>query len=143
SVGGQPIAHSLVPFAAATDAPVSAPLVYVGYGIPGDSPDSGDYAGILAKVKGAIVVARSGAPDDPHLDPTRTRVQSKLIAARDRGAVGFIVWEPDHDVPYPNRGEANDLQLPALSVAQAGTPALLKAFRKRGAVSPDNPHGGL
>ena len=142
-VGGEAIAHSLVPFAAATDAPVAAPLVYVGHGIPGDSPDSGDYAGILGAVKGAIVVARAGAPDDPHLDPTRTRVQSKLIAARDRGAVGFILWEPDHDVPYPNRGEANDLELPALSVAQAGTPALLKALGARGGVTVKRPHAGL
>ncbi|MCY1062492.1 M20/M25/M40 family metallo-hydrolase [Nannocystis sp. SCPEA4] len=142
-VGGKPIAHTLVPFAAATAAPVTAPLVYVGHGIPGDSPDSGDYAKILAKVKGAIVVARSGSPADPHLDPAKTRVQSKVIAARDRGAVGFILWEPDAVVPYPNHGEANDLQLPAVTVSAAGTPDLLKAFGKKGPVTPTNLHGGL
>lgn len=142
-VGGKPIVHGLVPFAADTATPVVAPLVYVGYGIPGEGPDSGDYAKILAKVKGAIVVARGGAPADPHLDPAKTRAQSKLIAARDRGAVGFILWEPDAVVPYPNHGEANDLQLPALTVAAAGTPELLKAFGRKGPVTPKNVHGGL
>ncbi|MCY1006867.1 M20/M25/M40 family metallo-hydrolase [Nannocystis pusilla] len=111
-LGGRPVAHTLVPFAAASAAPVGARIVYVGHGIPGDTPDSGDYAKLLDKVKGAIVVARSGAPADPHLDPAKTRVQSKVIAARDRGAVGFILWEPDATVPYPNHGEANDLQRP-------------------------------
>jgi aminopeptidase YwaD len=143
AVGGKPVPHSLVPFAAAADAPVVAPLVYVGHGIPGDGLDSGDYAGILARVKGAIVVARGGAPDDPHLDPAKTRVQSKVIAARDRGAVGFILWEPDATVPYPNHGEANDLQLPAVAVSAAGTAELLKAFGKKGPVTAENRHGGL
>ncbi|MCY0992392.1 M20/M25/M40 family metallo-hydrolase [Nannocystis sp. ILAH1] len=142
-LGGKPVVHTLVPFAAASSAPVSAKIVYVGHGIPGDTPDSGDYAKLLDKVKGAIVVARSGAPADPHLDPAKTRVQSKVIAARDRGAVGFILWEPDATVPYPNHGEANDLQLPALAVSAAGTPDLLTAFGKKGPVTADNPHGGL
>ncbi|MFZ6183543.1 M20/M25/M40 family metallo-hydrolase [Nannocystis pusilla] len=142
-LGGKPVAHTLVPFAAASAAPVSAKIVYVGHGIPGDTPDSGDYARLLDKVKGAIVVARSGAPADPHLDPAKTRVQSKVIAARDRGAVGFILWEPDATVPYPNHGEANDLQLPALAVSAAGTTDLLKAFGKKGPVTADDPHGGL
>lgn len=142
-VGGRPIPHDLVPFARSTDAPLVAPLVYVGYGIPGDAPDSGDYAGILDKVKGAIVVARGGAPNDPHLDPTKTRAASKVIAARDRGAAGFILWEPDADVPYPNHGEANDLQLPALTVAKFGTRELLQAFGKRGKVTAEDPHAGL
>ncbi|WAS98234.1 M20/M25/M40 family metallo-hydrolase [Nannocystis punicea] len=142
-LGGKPIAHTLIPFAAASAAPVAAKVVYVGYGIPGDTPDSGDYAKILDKVKGAIVVARSGAPADPHSDPAKSRVQSKLIAARDRGAVGFILWRPDVAVPYPNHGEANDLQLPALTVSAAGTADLLKAFGKKGPVTAENPHGGL
>lgn len=142
-LGGKPVAHTLVPFAAASGAPVGAKIVYVGHGIPGDTPASGDYAKLLDKVKGAIVVARSGAPADPHLDPAKTRVQSKVIAARDRGAVGFILWEPDVTVPYPNHGEANDLQLPALAVSAAGTPDLLKAFGKKGPVTADDPHGGL
>ncbi|MDC0719330.1 M20/M25/M40 family metallo-hydrolase [Nannocystis bainbridge] len=142
-LGGKPILHTLVPFSADSAAPVSAKIVYVGHGIPGDTPDSGDYAKILDKVKGAIVVARSGAPDDPHLDPAKTRVQSKVIAARDRGAVGFVLWEPDATAPYPNHGEANDLQLPALAVSAAGTPDLLKAFGKKGPVTAENPHGGL
>lgn len=142
-VGGKPIPHDLLPFSGSHDAPLAAPLVYVGYGIPGDAPDSGDYAGIVDKVKGAIVVIRGGAPSDPHLDPVKTRAPSKVIAARDRGAAGVILWEPDAEVPYPNHGEANDLKLPALTVAKGGTPALLAALGKRGTVTAADPHAGL
>lgn len=143
-IAGKPIPHALVPFSGSHDAPLVAPLVYVGFGIPGDAPDSGDYAGLLAQVKGAIVVARGGSPADPHIDPVKTRATAKLIAARDRGAVGFLLWEPEADVPYPNHGEANDLTLPALTVAREGTPALLQALGRRGAaVTAADPHAGL
>ncbi|HEY0133635.1 MAG TPA: PA domain-containing protein, partial [Nannocystis sp.] len=120
-LGATDTAIELVPFTTATTAPVTAPLIYIGHGVADDPK--------LAKaMKGAIVVARAGAPDDPHLDPTRTRAQSKLIAARDHGAIGFILWDPDSDLAFPNHGEANDLKLPALAVGKAGTPALLAAF---------------
>ena len=127
-VGAAEIPTTLLPFAHATDAPVTAPLVYIGHGIldPGEKD-----AALRAAIKGAIVVVRAGAPDDPHLDPTRTRVQSKVIAARDNGALGFILWDPDSDLPFPNHGEASDLQIPALAVGKAGTPALRAAFKRR------------
>lgn len=139
-VAGAPIATELVPFATASAAPLTAPLVYVGWGVE-DTP------AVRAASKGAIVVVRAGAPDDPHLDPTRTRAQSKLIAARDHGALGFILWDPDSDLPYPNHGEANDLKIPALAVGKAGTPALLAAFKVKPATTPAktpaDPHHGL
>jgi aminopeptidase YwaD len=109
--------------------PVEAPLVYIGHGVSDDPK-------LAAAMKGAIVVARAGAPQDPHLDPTRTRAQNKLIAARDRGAVGFILWDPDSDLPYPNHGEANDLTIPAVAVGKAGTPALLAAFGSKQPATP-------
>lgn len=134
-LGATDLPIDLVPFSAATTAPLTAPLVYLGHGI--------DDA-LQKASKGAIVVVRAGAPDDPHLDPTRTRAQSKLIAARDHGAVGFILWDPDSDLPFPNHGEANDLKLPALAVGKAGTPALLAAFGiKPAAVKPGDLHHGL
>lgn len=133
-LGATDVPIELVPFTTATTAPRTAPLVYIGHGIDDDPA--------LAKLtKGAVVVVRAGAPDDPHLDPTRTRAQSKLIAARDRGAVGFILWDPDSDLPFPNHGEANDLKLPAVAVGKAGTPALLTAFGVRKPAA--DPHHGL
>lgn len=129
AIGKDAVPFGLVPFTAATKTPVSAPLVFVGHGLAPDGKGSGDYEGIEAAVKGSIVVALGGAPqDDPHLSPAVTRPQSKLIAARDHGAVGFILWEPKLEVPYPNHGEANDLGLPALWVGKPGSEALAKAL---------------
>jgi len=139
-VGTREIPTHLLPFARATAAPLTAPLVYIGHGIVGHGAE--DTPALRAAIKGAIVVVRAGAPDDPHLDPTRTRVQSKVIAARDHGAVGFVLWDPDSDLPFPNHGEASDLQIPALAVGKAGTPALRAAF-KLGAPAAADPHGGL
>jgi aminopeptidase YwaD len=126
----------LVPWSHATATPVEAPLVYIGHGVS-DDPKLADL------IKGAIVVARAGAPNDPHLDATRTRAQNKLIAARDRGAVGFVLWDPDSDLPYPNHGEANDLQIPAVAVGKAGTAALLAAFGSKRPSTPEDPHAGV
>lgn len=134
-LGTLDVTIELVPWAHATSTPLAAPLVYIGHGVGDDE---------LAKIiKGAIVVVRAGAPQDPHLDPTRTRAQNKLIAARDRGAAGFILWDPDSDLPYPNHGEANDLQIPAVAVGKAGTAALLQALGSKKSPTPEDPHAGL
>lgn len=128
-LGKEAVPHGLVPFTSATAAPVSARLVFVGHGLAPEGKGTGDYKGIEAAVKGSIVVALGGAPtDDPHLSPAVTRPQSKLIAARDHGAVGFILWEPDIEAAYPNHGEANDLGIPAAWVGKPGSAALLRAF---------------
>lgn len=125
----QAVPFGLVPFTAATTAPLTAKLVFVGHGLAPEGKGSGDYKGLEAAVKGSIVVVLGGAPaGDPHASPAVTRPQSKLIAARDHGAVGFILWEPELDVPYPNHGEANDLGLPAVWVGKPGSEALLEAF---------------
>jgi aminopeptidase YwaD len=139
-IGKTSLAVDLVPFAHPTDAPVSAPLIYIGHGIDEDPK-------LAAAMKGAIVLVRAGAPFDPHQDPTRTRTQSKAIFARDHGAVGFILWNPDSDLAFPNHGEANDLKLPAAAIGKAGTAALLTAFGARPparvAGKPPDPHMGL
>ncbi|MGB1276067.1 MAG: M28 family peptidase, partial [Nannocystaceae bacterium] len=129
-LGSTKIPHSLVAFAHDTGTkPVRAQLVFVGYGIPGKAKNTGDYTGIGPSVAGKIVVALDGGPQgDPHLDPASTRPQTKLIAARDHGAVGFILWEPTSARPYPNRGTAKDLKIPALHVGQAGSEALRAAL---------------
>jgi len=135
-LGKTDVPIELVPWSHATAAPLAAPLVYIGHGVSDDPK-------LAETIKGAIVVARAGAPQDPHLDPTRTRAQNKLIAARDRGAVGFILWDPDSDLPYPNHGEANDLTIPAVAIGKAGTPALLAAFGSKKSPTPEDPHAGL
>jgi aminopeptidase YwaD len=135
-IGKADLAIELVPWSHPTTAAVEAPLVYIGHGVSDDPK-------LAALMKGAIVVARAGAPQDPHLDPTRTRAQNKLIAARDRGAVGFVLWDPDNDLPYPNHGEANDLTIPAVAVGKAGTPALLAAFGSRQPATLTDPHAGI
>lgn len=134
-IGKAEIPVELVPWAHATTAPLEAPLVYIGHGVTD--------AELASIIKGAIVVARAGSPADPHLDPTRTRAQNKLIAARDRGAVGFILWDPDSDLPYPNHGEANDLTIPAVAVGKAGSAALLAALGTKKTSTPTDVHAGL
>ncbi len=119
------VQHSLLPFGHDSgDAGVTGKLVFVGYGIPADD-GPGDYAGLEAKVKGAIVVALAGAAD-PHASPGKTRPQSKLIAARDRGAVGFVLWDPQSDVAWPNHGAFAELDIPAVMVGKQGSDALAK-----------------
>jgi hypothetical protein len=127
-VGGKPIAHAPVPFSASTSAPVTGKLVFVGHGIPKGGKDTGDYAGLGKKVQGAIVVALVGAPDDPHIGQAERRAQSKAIAARDHGAVGFVLWDPQATTPFPNHGEAADLGIAAAFVGKDGSAALVKAI---------------
>jgi Zn-dependent M28 family amino/carboxypeptidase len=69
---------------------VNAPLVFVGYGLVAPEHGRDDYKGL--DVKGKIVVALSGAP---RFLQTEERAyyrsgRTKLKAALDRGAVGFV-----------------------------------------------------
>ena len=145
TVGGAEVAHGLLPFTegTATKGAVEAPLVFVGYGITEQGGGAGDYAGIEEAVKGGIVVALAGGPsNNPHLPPGATRPQNKMIAARDRGAVGFLLWDPTSSAPYPNHGRADSLGLPALFVAAGANATLQRAFGLRdatGKVDPDAP----
>jgi len=158
SVGDRTIEHSLLPFSTDTSSrgPTKADLVFVGYGIVGEGAGTGDYKGIADRVKGRIVVALDGGPSDPSLDTTKLRPQSKVIAARDHHAAGFVLWNPASDVPFPNHGDVHDLALPAVSVGQQGSEALLAAFAssknkksarpgpgKEQAVALPVPHGSL
>jgi len=144
-LGDTALPHSLLPFAQGTAAkgPTEAPLVFVGYGITAQGGGAGDYAGIEGAVAGSIVVALAGGPsNNPHLPPGATRPQNKMIAARDRGAVGFILWDPTSASAFPNHGRADALGLPALAVGSDANVALQGAFgiRKPGTtVNPDEP----
>ena len=129
SSGGAAIDHALLPYGHDTgEAPVVAKLVFVGYGIAGEGEDPGDFAGV--KLDGAIAVALAGSAD-PHAAPAKTRAQTKLIAARDRGAVGFVLWDPNSDAPPPNHGAYTQLDIPALFVGKAGSAGLRQALRAK------------
>ena len=134
SAGKTEIAHDLLKFGHDTteSGAVAAKLVFAGHGIAGKDADSGDYKGISKKIKGNIVVVLAGGPDDPHIPPSALRPQSKLIAARDRGAVGFVLWDPQSDIPFPNHGQVSDLKLPAVFVGAEGTEALQGALGAKG-----------
>ncbi|MFV8754765.1 M20/M25/M40 family metallo-hydrolase [Nannocystaceae bacterium ST9] len=132
---GDWVVTGLLPFGHDTgELAVEAKLVFVGYGIPADD-GPGDYAGIEKQVKGAIVVALAGALD-PHASPSKTRPQSKLIAARDRGAVGFVLWDPESDAAWPNHGAFSELDIPALAVGKQGSAMLRELLRVRGDAAP-------
>ncbi len=144
STAAGPVPHTLLPFAEGTQAKgvTEAPLVFVGYGITEQGGGAGDYAGIEEAVEGRIVVALAGGPSgDPHLPPGATRPQNKMIAARDRGAVGFVLWDPTSAAPYPNHGRADSLELPAVFVSSEGNAAILRAFGIKGpaTVTPEGP----
>lgn len=137
TLGGKAVPHGLVPFSGRSGEAVSGKLVFVGHGIAPEGKGSGDYEGLDSKVKGKIVVALAGANgNDPHQSPAASRAPQKLINARDHGAVGFLLWEPDMTTPYPNHGAANDLQVPALWVGKDATPRLFKALGGRGEATP-------
>ncbi len=73
----------------AAETTLSAPLVFVGYGVVAGRRD--DYAGL--NVKGAIVVALSGAPSSFQTEERAyyASAKTKRLEAEKRGAVGYIV----------------------------------------------------
>lgn len=124
-IRGEPIAHAIVPFGHDTGTEqVTAPLVFVGHD---------GFA--KAKLDGAIAVAWPGSAD-PHASSATTRPQSKLIAARDAGAVGFVLWDPNSDIAPPNHGPYSELEIPAVFVGKSGNEAMGKALRLRGDAVP-------
>lgn len=78
------------PQAQASDLAVSAPLVFVGYGLVAPEKSRDDYAGL--DVKGKIVVVLSGAPSGFQTEERAHygNVAVKRVEAAKRGAVGVI-----------------------------------------------------
>ncbi len=85
---------------------IDAPLVFVGYGLVAPEHGRDDYKGL--DVKGKIVVALAGAPKFLQTEERayyRTG-STKLKAAKDRGAVGYIsltTLTGEKLYPFPNR----------------------------------------
>lgn len=90
---------------------VSAPLVFVGYGVVAPERGRDDYAGL--DVKGKIVVALNGAPRSFQTEERAhyRSARSKRMEAEKRGAVGFISVEtPTSEKLQPFSGSARSWQ---------------------------------
>ncbi len=134
--GADSVPHQLVPFGHDSgDTPVTAKLVYVGQGIAGASGD-GDYSGLGKRLTGQIAVILATNPSDPHMPQSLKRPQSRVIAARDRGAVAVILVDPELEVSYPNHGAFSDLRIPVVSVGKSAAPQVFKALGSRSGTPP-------
>ncbi|WP_417704801.1 M28 family metallopeptidase [Rheinheimera aquimaris] len=117
---------------------VTAPLVFVGYGLVSKEFALDDYAGL--DVKGKIVVLLAGRPDSlpseeaAHLNSLKTKL------AAERGAVGIItIHTPKQEKTRPYATSLLYLNAPSMEWLQAdGTPADSYPDLKAGAyVHPD------
>lgn len=98
-----------------TKSNVSAPLVFVGYGIVAPNLNHDDYAGL--DVKGKIVVVLAGKPKSfPSEEGAHVASSSqKSKYAADRGAVGFItVTTPINEKARPYKNSLNYLYSPRM-----------------------------
>ena len=85
------IEEDFVPFSFSSSAPVSAPIVFVGYGATADEFRYDDYAGL--DVKGKIVVVLRYEPSGlaHHGQTQHSQLITKAINARNHGATALIV----------------------------------------------------
>lgn len=117
---------------ARTEDSVTAPLVFVGYGIESDWFDHHDYAG--QDVSGKVVVVLGGRPksfpseEGAHFSSGAQKSQ----AAASRGAVGMITLRtPESEKVSPFARSVNNLHQPAVSIVNrdgslAGGPSSLR-----------------
>jgi hypothetical protein len=85
---------------------VSAPLVFVGYGLANERLGLNDYAGL--DVKGKIVVLLRGFPEGLPSEAAAYAVSEKARVAQDQGAIGMI--QIDTDASSAQRAWARRLQ---------------------------------
>ena len=114
------------PLGFSTNATVSGPLVFAGYGITATDSSYDDFRNL--DVKGKIVVVLRYSPDgtDPHGTLTRfSSFQSKTRVARERGALAFIVVtgpaDEQEDSPMKLRLDQSfgNAGIPSLSMRRA------------------------
>ncbi len=94
---------------------VTAPVVLAGWGIHAPAKGYSDYDGL--DVKGKIVMAVRGKPDDARFDEERY-IGYKSSTAFDRGAIGFMLVEGDTAVPGTIQEKYYRAKLPAIWVAR-------------------------
>jgi hypothetical protein len=118
-----------------TDTQVSAPMIFVGYGIVAPGLDHDDYADL--DVEGKIVVTLSGKPTSfpsevgSHVS---SRTQKNKYAA-DRGAVGFITLQtPASEARRPYARSINYVRSARMAwIGEDGVPGNMRAEIKGGA----------
>jgi len=119
---------------ARTDESVTAPLVFVGYGIESDWLDHHDYAGL--DVSGKIVVVLGGRPTSfPSEEGAHfASGAQKRQAAVSRGAVGMIsLRTPESEQVSPFARSVSNLHQPTVSIMNrdgslAGAPSSLRGI---------------
>lgn len=120
-----PKQYLMGPSLLSTDAAVSAPMVFVGYGIVADELDHNDYTDL--DVDGKIVVMLAGKPASfPSEEGAHfaSGYQKRKYAA-DRGAVGVItVTTPKNEKVRPYQTRLNYIHTPSMAwLHEDGTPA--------------------
>ncbi|MHC4953326.1 MAG: M28 family peptidase [Planctomycetota bacterium] len=93
---------------------IDAPVVLAGWGIHAPKKGYSDYDGL--DVKGKIVIAVRGKPDDPRFDEERY-IGYKSSTAFDQGAAGFILVEGVKAVPGTIQEKYYREKLPAIWAA--------------------------
>ncbi len=114
-----------VPLSISANGKVTAPAVFVGYGITSSELNYNDYAAAAATSRIAVALAGTPDGDNPHGQFARyADVRWKAIAARNAGAAALIVISgeetlkdvrPSH-MPYDNR--AGDAGLPVAVISR-------------------------
>jgi Zn-dependent M28 family amino/carboxypeptidase len=105
----------------------NAPLVFAGYGVNAPELNRNDYAGL--DVKGKVVVALAGAPDNDSKFGRHADARFKATAAKSQGAAALILLSQTDKfsddrlsrLRYDNAGEAG---LPVLALAKAAAARL-------------------
>lgn len=110
------------PSGSAESQEVTAPLVFVGYGLVSDKFEIDDYAGL--DVEGAIVVTLSGRPDNLPSEESAHLNRQKSVNAAERGAVGMInVHTPEREAISPWERSLMYLRTPRMSwLEEDGSP---------------------
>jgi hypothetical protein len=109
------VKEDFMPMSFSRDTSVQAPMVFIGYGIAGDSLGYNDYTGV--DVKNKIVVALRYTPEGDRPESKFFKYASlmvKAFTARERGASGiiFVMGPSDEEVPklmsfkYPDMADA-------------------------------------
>lgn len=105
---------------------LTAPMVFVGYGIVAPERSRDDYAGL--DVKGKIVVVLGGAPKSLQSEERAYYAggRTKRIEAAKRGAIGYIsVATPSQEKAYPfDKGNAHWRDTSMTWATPDGTPQL-------------------
>ena len=115
------------PFSFSASAEVSAPLVFAGFGIAGESGELkwDDFSGIDVRDKWVMALRGDPEPDNPNsaFIPLATD-RAKALSARDRGAAGLLLVSPssiersDRTIDVAFDKSVSDAGIPVVSITR-------------------------